>query len=142
MAPSWLNIIWVCEDFSSREVTIADLPLDSPGITGPGPADQAFNISFTFVVDSTGLAFLVNGVQCKPSTIPILLKVFSGANETSDFDPTGNAIIINLGSIVEINVTGFPSHPFHLQCVLPPFNVPHTLTLPQRPLLGRRPKCY
>jgi len=96
------------------------VPLDNPGITGSGPADQVFNISFTLAVDSAGLAFLVNGVQYKPPTLPTLLKVLSGANETSDFDPNENALIINPGSIVEINVTGFPGHPFHLQCVLPP----------------------
>lgn len=79
-----------------------------------------FNISFTAVVNSDGVAFLINGVQYKPPKLPTLLKVLSGANKTSDFDPNENAVIINPGSVVEINVTGFPGHPFHLQCVSSP----------------------
>jgi iron transport multicopper oxidase len=79
-----------------------------------------FNVAFNATVNDSGLAFVVNGVQFKPSNIPTLLKVLSGATKAGDFDPNENASIIKSGSIVEINITGFPDHPFHLQCVSTP----------------------
>jgi iron transport multicopper oxidase len=79
---------------------------------------------FNFTVDSKGLGFIVNGVQYKSPKLPSLLKVLSGASKAGDFDPTENAVIIKPGSIVEINITGFADHPFHLQCVLPPASYP------------------
>ena len=100
-----------------RQLTSWEVPL-IPGITGSGPADQVFDIAFNVTINSNGVAFLVNGVQYQSPKLPTLLKILSGANQTSDFDPTENVVIINPGSIVEINVTGFPGHPFHLQCVM------------------------
>jgi len=79
-----------------------------------------FNLHFNFTVDAEGtkgVAFTVNNVTYKSPKLPTLLKVLSGASKSSDFDPNENAVIVNPGSIVEINVTGFPDHPFHLQCV-------------------------
>ena len=96
------------------------MPLDDQGLTVSRPVDQTFNFNFNFTLDSNGtkgLAFTVNGVTYKSPKLPTLLRVLSGASESSDFDPSENAVIVKPGALVEINVTGFPDHPFHLQCV-------------------------
>jgi hypothetical protein len=50
-----------------------------------------------------------------PPTLPTLLKILTGATESSDFNATENTNIINTkGSVIEINITGLPGHPFHL----------------------------
>jgi FtsP/CotA-like multicopper oxidase with cupredoxin domain len=95
---------------------LGTVPLDNPGLTGSGPADQVFDLHFNFTVENR-LAFIVNNITYKAPKLPSLLKVLSGASTTEDFDPTEHALIIKPGSIVELNIFGFPEHPFHLQCV-------------------------
>jgi len=92
------------------------VPLYNAGITGSGPADQVFDLHFNFTVGEH-LAFIVNGVTYHAPKLPSLLKVLSGASKSEDFDPTEHAVIIKPDSIVEINISGFADHPFHLQCV-------------------------
>jgi len=91
------------------------VPLDNVGITGTGDADQVFNVSFGVSIGASGLSLEINDVSYVPPTLPTLLKILSGATETSDFNTTENTNIINTkGSVIEINITGFPGHPFHL----------------------------
>ena len=93
----------------------SQVPLENVGITGTGDADQVFNVSFGVSIGASGLFLEINDVAYVPPTLPTLLKILTGATESSDFNATENTNIINTkGSVIEINITGFPGHPFHL----------------------------
>lgn len=88
----------------------------APGEPVAGGVDKVFNLTFTVATDNvTGHGWRVNGVQYIPPTTPTLLKILSGANNSSDFGTNENTLIIDRGDTVEINLTGPPNHPWHLQ---------------------------
>ena len=117
-ALNYWNTTWVAQFaawFSHDWLTHVPVPLDNVGITGTGDADQVFNVSFGVSIDASGLTLEINDVAYVPPTLPTLLKILSGATEASDFNTTENINIINTkDSVIEINITGFPGHPFHL----------------------------
>ena len=75
-----------------------------------------FNVSFGVSIGASGLSLEINDVSYVPPTLPTLLKILSGVgDEASDYNTTENTNIINTrGSVIEINITGLPGHPFHL----------------------------
>lgn len=75
-----------------------------------------FNVSFGVFIGASGLSLEINDVAYVPPTLPTLLKILSGGGaEAADFNTTENTNIINTrGSVIEINITGLPGHPFHL----------------------------
>jgi len=115
---NYLSTTWVARFLASlfRHWLIhSPVPLENVGITGTGEADQVFNITFDVSIDASGLSLEINDVAYVPPTLPTLLKILTGATEEGDFNTTENTNIINTkDSVIEINITGFPGHPFHL----------------------------
>lgn len=88
----------------------------APGTAVSGGTDKVFNLVYaTAESTATGHGWRVNGNQYISPTTPTLLKILSGARTSSDFDVNENTLIINRGDTVEINLTGPPNHPWHLQ---------------------------
>lgn len=87
-----------------------------PGQPFIGGADKVFNLTFGAGVDAVrGWGFNLNGIRYDPPTVPTLLQILSGARNDSDFTQNENTRVIKRGDVVEISITGFPEHPFHLQ---------------------------
>ncbi|KAJ8581882.1 laccase 3, partial [Rhizopogon salebrosus TDB-379] len=86
----------------------------APGIPGYGMAD----INLRMMVNLTGSGvYVVNGVQYKPPTVPVLLQILSGAQQATDLLPTGSVYVLEANKVVELTlVIGNESspHPIHL----------------------------
>ena len=96
----------------------ADLvPLVDPSSPGGNvTADQTISIKFAAAVVGAQNVFQINGQAYSSPSVPTLLKILSNnATTTSDFAASENTFVINHGDIVEVQITGVPGHPFHLQ---------------------------
>ncbi|KAF5341605.1 hypothetical protein D9758_014080 [Tetrapyrgos nigripes] len=95
-------------------------PIDSegPGKYGSGKADKTFrfNISMGPPDDPQAVApfFEINNISYISPTVPVLLQIMSGAADPADFLPSEQVNIIEPGDIVDIELTGGGTHPFHL----------------------------
>ncbi|KAG1780860.1 laccase [Suillus placidus] len=85
----------------------------APGIPGYGNADINLNLQ----VSNVGGTFYVNGAAFKPPTVPVLLQILSGAQDSSQLLPNGSVIVLEANKVVELTLSttgpGGP-HPIHL----------------------------
>jgi FtsP/CotA-like multicopper oxidase with cupredoxin domain len=81
----------------------------APGIPGYGMAD----INLRMMVNLTkGGIYVVNGVQYKPPTVPVLLQILSGAQQATDLLPAGSVYVLGANKVVELTmVIGSESAP-------------------------------
>jgi iron transport multicopper oxidase len=88
-----------------------------PGQPFVGGADKVFNLTFSAGVNADGWGFFLDGIRFAPSmnpSVPTLLRILSGATEDGDFPDHEHTRKIKRGDTVEISISGFPEHPFHL----------------------------
>ena len=81
----------------------------APGIPGYGMAD----INLRMMVNLTeGGVYLINGVEYKSPTVPVLLQILSGAQQATDLLPTGSVYVLEANKVVELTlVIGNESSP-------------------------------
>ncbi|KAG7094425.1 hypothetical protein E1B28_008025 [Marasmius oreades] len=87
----------------------------APGRPRPGGADVTLDITLGFALPAS---FLMNGVQWKTPSVPVLLQMLSGQRHPKSLVPNGLVYLIPKGAIVEVNLHGGDApggpHPFHL----------------------------
>ena len=54
--------------------------------------------------NAAGTAFLVNGVDFVPPTVPVLLQILSGARNASQLVPAGSIYGLDLNKSVELTI--------------------------------------
>ncbi|KAJ7738957.1 laccase 1 [Mycena metata] len=112
---------------SSTEVPTSVLPLVEtnlhplnpsavPGLPVPGGANVTLNLIIGF--DITGpFKFAINGAEFDPPTVPVLLRILSGAQTAADLLPAGSIYSLPPNKVIEISIPGGTigaPHPFHL----------------------------
>jgi len=74
----------------------------APGIPEYGMAD----INLLMNVYPTDYSqYLINGVQFKPPTVPVLLQIMSGAQQATDLLPAGTVYVLESNKVVELTMT-------------------------------------
>jgi FtsP/CotA-like multicopper oxidase with cupredoxin domain len=73
----------------------------APGFPEYGMAD----INLRMTVNRTdGGIYLINGVQYKPPTVPVLLQILSGAQQATDLLPNGSIYVLEANKVVELTM--------------------------------------
>ncbi|KAJ3820027.1 laccase lcc6 [Lentinula raphanica] len=94
-------------------------PLTNPGAPGTNTSDGV-DVDLRLVLGFNAGAFLINGVQFVPPTVPVLLQILSGATTAASLLPSGSVYTLPLNSSIQLSfdasavaAIGGP-HPFHL----------------------------
>ncbi|KAG6830726.1 hypothetical protein H0H92_015005 [Tricholoma furcatifolium] len=85
--------------------------LDEQMHLGSGPPDVAITLN---IAQPNPPFFDINGISYLSPTVPVLLQLLSGAAQPQDLLPSEQIFILPKNSIIQVNIPGTGSHPFHL----------------------------
>jgi len=84
---------------------------ENPGKLGDGPPDVHITLN---IAQPNPPFFDINGISYISPTVPVLLQILSGAKKPQDLLPAEQVFVIPPNALIEVNIPGSGSHPFHL----------------------------